>query len=180
VSAPAKIRASRPYAGRGVSELRGPRSSIRLAGPDDATFLPVPRDAHAALLARFRAVNGPEGTQAFPNLRARDVRAFANLVTLALRNDLPAIDPRDAAVLWDKWRQAVDDVREHLRRVRDHDATNETSPDVWNASIVLDHRGWDVIENLTIALARPGDVFQAYCPWRSEWATFERLHPEAV
>ena len=30
------------------------------------------------------------------------------------------------------------------------------------------------------ALVQPRAVFDAYCPWRADWATFARIHPEAV
>ena len=171
----------RPYAGRGIAELRGPKSRIRLPTAETVTLLPDPRAAHADWLARIRAVNGPkDAPTAFPTMTARDVRSFANLMTLSLRNDLPSLDPRDAAVLWEKWRQAVAEVRDHLRNVRDEDATNATADGVWGATVVLDHRGWDVVNNLALALSNPGAAFDAYCPWRTDWATFERLHPEAV
>lgn len=170
-----------PYAGKRIGDLRGPRSRVALPSPDEATLLPDPRAAHAELLDRFRAVNGPkDAPTAFPNMSARDARAFANVMTYALRNDLPAIDDHDAAVIWEKWRQAIDDVRDHLKPVRDDDLTNDQSHDVWNACITLDHRGWDVRESLVVSLLIPGDVFRHYCPWRSEWATYERIYPRAV
>ncbi len=169
-----------PYSGKKIADLRGPRSRVTLPSPDAVTLLPDPRAAHAALLDRFRAANGPASApNAFPNMSARDVRAFANLITFALRNDLPSIDDHDAAVIWDKWRQAVDEVREHLRRVRDDDLTNDSSPDVWNACIALDHRGWDIRESLVVSLANPGEVFRHYCPWRADWATYDRIYPRA-
>ena len=183
MSTAAKKSPRRRYAGTGVAELRGPgpRSRVSLPGPDEATLLPDPRAAYAALLARFRQVNGPhDEPQDFPTMTARDVRAYANTITFALRHDLPSLDPRDAAVVWDKWRRAVDEARSHLRRVRDESQTSETTNDVWSACIVLEHRGWDVVESLAQALVQPGEVFERYCPWRTDWATFERLHPEAV
>lgn len=171
----------RRYEARGIGELRGPRSKIGLPTQDEATFLPDPRAAYDAILARFRAANGPaDAPSEFPNLSARDVRALANVITFALRNDLPTLSPYDAAVLWDKWREAVASVRQLLADVRDKDATNTSSHGVRFASVLLDHRGWDLRESLVTALASPGAVFERYCPWRSAWATFERLHPEAV
>ncbi|MBE7448589.1 MAG: hypothetical protein HS111_06815 [Kofleriaceae bacterium] len=171
----------RRYEARGIGELRGPRSKIGLPTQDEATFLPDPRAAYDAILARFRAANGPsDAPSAFPNLSARDVRALANVITFALRNDLPSLSPYDAAVLWDKWREAVTAVRQLLADVRDHEATNASSDGVKFASVAIDHRGWDLRESLVTALASPGAVFERYCPWRSAWATFERLHPEAV
>jgi hypothetical protein len=171
----------RPYAGTGIPELHGPRSRVVLPSPEESTLLPDPRVAHANLLARFRAANGPtDAPHAFPYLSARDVRALANAITFALRNDLPAVEAHDAAVLWDKWRQAVDDVRRFLKPVRDEAATNASSDAVWAACIQLDHRGWDLIENLVTALGRPGDVFARYCPWRADWATHERVYPGAA
>jgi hypothetical protein len=170
----------RRYAGKHIGDLRGPRSPVRLPSLDDATLLPDPRAAYNELLDRFRAVNGPkDAPTAFPNMSGRDVRAFANVITFALRNDLPSLDDHDAAVIWDKWRQVIDDVRDHLKRVRDDSLTNEHSADVWNACIVLDHRGWDLRESLVVSLANPGEVFRHYCPWRSEWATYERIYPRA-
>jgi hypothetical protein len=176
--------ASKPrkrYEGGGIGELRGPRSRVALPSADEATLLPDPRAAHAALLDAFRTANGPKGTHnTFPNMSARDARAFANVITFALRNDLDSMDVYDAAVLWDKWRQAVDDVRKHLRPVRDDTHTNEASSDVWNACIELQHRGWDLIESMATSLRSPGEVFSRYCPWRADWATHDRLYPGAA
>lgn len=168
----------RPYAGTQIPHLRGPRASITLPDPDDATLLPAPRERYAALLDAFRKAG--DDPRASPTMSAREMRALANVITFALRNDLPSLDPHDAAVLWDKWRKAVAEIREHLRRIPDDSVTSDASPDVWDTGIVLDFRGADLIDNLVRALARPREVFDAYCPWRGEWATYARLHPEAV
>jgi hypothetical protein len=163
------------YAGKRIADLRGPRSPVSLPTPDEATLLPDPRAAHAALLARFRAVNGPKDETEFPNMSARDVRAFANVITFALRNDLPAIDDHDAAVIWEKWRQIVAEVHGHLRNVRDADAT--ASHGLSSARIILEHRGWDIRESLVVSLLRPGAIFNRYCPWRAAWASYDRIYP---
>ncbi len=178
-----EVRAGRglPYAGTRVPTLRGPRSRLDLPSPAEATLLPDPRMAHAELLDRFREVNGPLDEPAeFPNLSARDARALTNLITFALRNDLSSIDPHDAAVIWEKWRQAVDNVREHLGHVRDDNVTNKDSSAVFDAQMVLQHRGWDVLESIVTSLRSPGDVFAHYCPWRADWATYERIYPRAA
>lgn len=172
----------RPYAGTRIGELRGPHSQIVLPSPDEATLLPDPRAAYEELLDRFRIVNGPTTNRdqpptEFPNMSARDVRAFANVITFALRNDLPHFDDHDAAVIWEKWRKIIDEVRDFLKPVRDHDLTNIQSHEVRNACVVLDHRGWEIRESLVVSLVRPGDVFKDYCPWRQSWATWERIYP---
>ena len=47
------------------------------------------------------------------------------------------------------------------------------------ACIVLDHRGWDIRESLVVSLANPGAVFRHYCPWRADWAAYDRIYPRA-
>ena len=170
----------RPYAGRGVPALSVPGRSVAvtLPGQLDATLLPDPRAAVASLRQQFLTARGavdskvPPGHER-PRLTIADVKVIANFVTFALRNDLPTIDPHDAAVIWEKWRTAVVDLRELMRNV-------ESDAQALIAGTVLDHRTWDIEASLTTALAHPREVFEHYCPWRSDWATFERLHPEAV
>ena len=148
---------------------------VTLPGPDEATILPDPRAARQHILDRFLEANGrsPEYTaKAFPRLTARDVQAIANHLTFALRNDLPSIDAYDAAVIWEKWRIAVRDLRDFLRNVPlDHDVPIATN--------ILDHRSYDVHDCVAMSLSTPGQVFSTYCPWRSAWATPARIHPEA-
>lgn len=167
----------RRYAGHGVPRLPGPKAAaaIELLGPDDATILPDPRAARERIFDRFLQANGraPDyPNKPFPRLTARDVLVIANHLTFALRNDLPSIDAYDAAVIWEKWRIAVRDLRDFLRNVPlDHD--------VPIAGNVLDHRTFDVHDCVALALTSPGQVFSTYCPWRSAWATVARIHPEA-
>ena len=101
------------------------------------------------------------------------MNAIGNFTSAALRNDLPSIDARDAAVIWEKWRQAVADLKELMRNV-------EIDAQALIVGVILDHRTWDIGSSLATALHRPGEVFDRYCPWRSDWATFERMHPEAA
>lgn len=169
----------RRYAGRGVGALPTgrTRAAVRLPGADAATLLPNPPRAFENVRDQFVAANGrlpgsvPERDQ--PALTIRDVNAIGNFTSAALRNDLPSIDARDAAVIWDKWRQAVADLKELMRNV-------EIDAQALIVGVILDHRTWDISYSLATALARPGEVFDRYCPWRSDWATFARLHPEAT
>lgn len=171
--------AARRYAGRGINALTGSRTgaAVRLPGANDATILPDPRAAYEQLSRRFLDANGATANSSprdlRPRLAGRDVVAIANHLTFALRNDLPSIDARDAAVLWEKWRIAVVDLRDLLRNVPLED-------DAPYAAIILDHRASDVHDSLATALARPGEVFERYCPWRSQWATPARINPEAA
>ena len=168
----------RHYAGRGISKLPGSRSGAAapLPGPDEATLLPDPRDAYERMRLRFIEANGVSADSSpkapRPRLAASDVMAIANHLTYALRNDLPTIDANDAAVIWEKWRVAVNDLRDLLRNIP---LENDTP----YAAVLLDHRTWDVHESLATALQRPGEVFERSCPWRSAWATPARIHPEA-
>lgn len=171
-------RPRRHYAGRGVPRLPGARTDVGvpLPGADQATILPDPRDAYEQMRLRFIEANGVSADSSpkapRPRLAARDVTAIANHLTFALRNDLPTIDANDAAVIWEKWRGAVNDLRDLLRHIP---LENDTP----YAAVLLDHRTWDVHESLATALQRPGEVFERYCPWRSAWATPARIHPEA-
>ncbi len=169
----------RPYAGRGVPALPAARtaSPVTVAGKLDATLLPEPRAALAALRRKFLAARGPVDPKVppgheLPRLTIADVRVIANFITFALRNDLPTVDPYDAAVIWEKWRVAVGDLRDLMRNV-DSDAQ------ALIAGTVLDHRTWAIEADLTTAMARPREVFERYCPWRGDWATAARIHPEA-
>lgn len=165
------------YAGRGIRELRTGRTGVvTLPGPDEATLLPNPSAAHDALIARFAVGSKQPLRQGFPLMSARDIKAFSNFMTYALRNDLPTIDAYDAAVIWEKWRQAVADIRDLLRDIRD-EADEESTQYV---AVALDHRSWDVRSSLTTALAKPGEVADQYCPWKADFFTYERLHPAAV
>lgn len=167
----------RRYAGHGIPRLPGPRAGapVELPGPDEATILPDPRAARERIFDRFLEANGraPEyPNKPFPRLTARDVVVIANHLTFALRNDLSSIDAYDAAVIWEKWRIAVRDLRDLLRHVGLDD-------DAAIAGNILDHRTFDVHDCMALALSSPGDVFSTYCPWRAAWATASRIHPEA-
>ncbi len=169
----------RRYAGGGVPLLpagRGPQP-LDLPGADAATLLPEPLAFYERLFAQLVAARGPDPAsppaRARANLHPRDIRQVANFITLALRNDLPTVEPEDAAVIWEKWRQAVADLRNVLRGVAEGTASQV-------ANIVLDHRMLAIHDDLATALRAPRQVFERYCPWRTGWATFARLHPEAV
>ena len=167
----------RPYAGRGIGELRTPRSdtSVRLPAPNEATLLPDPSAAHDALIARFAVASGSPLRQGFPVMSGRDIKGFANFITCALRNDLPSVDAYDAAVIWEKWRQTIAHLRDLLRNVRDDQDDNDAQY-VVNA---LDHRSWDIRTSLATALRHPGDVADRYCPWKADFFTADRLNPGA-
>lgn len=167
----------RRYAGVGIPKLPGGRASdaIRLPDADAASLLPSPRESYERLLDQLAAgASGSPSAAKHRPLPPRQLRVVANFVTFALRNDLPGIDPADAAVIWEKWRQAIIDLRDLLR-----DA-DEDEPATSAATVLIDHRLWAVADDLATALAEPRVVFERYCPWRSAWATYARLHPEAV
>jgi hypothetical protein len=173
----------RKYAGRGITELRtgATRSAVVLPSVDEAALLPNPVAALEALRMRFREVNGPkDDPHAFPNMSVRDARAFANVITSALRNDLPTIDVRDAAVIWEKWRQTVVAVRDRLRSVRDDTSIEQGSVSVLNACIILNLRSMDIRDSLVDAIEHPGEVASRYCPWAADFFTQQRLYPESL
>lgn len=168
----------RRYAGRGIAEIKvdASRASIRLPGPDDATVLPDPMRAHDVMRERYVAARGAidaKVQRSQPRLTVRDVKAIANHFTFALRNDLPTIDAHDAAVIWEKWRKTVLQLRDMMRGLSDDDQS-------LGAGTNLDGQTFAIHGDLADALREPGIVFKRYCPWRSDWATFERVHPEAV
>jgi len=167
----------RGYAGRGVSKLTiTSGNAIRMPGPDYATILPEPMRIHDEIRERYISVNGSVDATAKrpqPRLTVRDAKILANHLTLALRNDLPGIDPHDAAVIWEKWRRSVAQLRDMMRGL-DDDAQ------ALAIGINLDQWTLTVHDDVAEALRHPGKVFSRYCPWRADWATFERIHPEAV
>lgn len=167
----------RKYAGRGIGTLptgrrRGP---VQLPGADTATLLPDPVAAYERVREQFVAANGrlpgSDATRNRPALTIRDVNVIGNFTTFAIRNDLPSIDVRDAAVIWEKWRKAVADLKDLMRNV-------EMDAQALIVGVVLEHRTWDIANSLATALTHPGEVFERYCPWRADWATQARLHPE--
>jgi hypothetical protein len=90
-----------------------------------------------------------------------------------LRNDLPALDRYDAAVIWEKWREAVAAIRDRLRVAdRERHATR--------GSDELLQRTWVIRGDLAVALVTPGQVADRYCPWKADFFTQERLYPESV
>ena len=167
----------RRYAGRGIGELRAARTlaAVELPGPDEATLLPDPMTRFEDTLGEFVRANGAlDGSTAKyprPRLTARDVKVTANFVTLALRNDLSRIDPYDAAVIWEKWRQAVADLRDLLRQVDDDDQA-------LIVGTVLGHRFFAIADDLALAQMEPRKVADRYCPWRDEFFTDARVYPE--
>ena len=170
----------RVYAGRGMPVLPPTRTqdaaAVTVPGKLDATLLPDPRAAIAALRSKFIAARGVVNAsrpveQQEARLTIADVRIIANFVTFALRNDLSSIDAHDAAVIWEKWRKAIGDMRDMMHNV-------ESDAQALIVATVLGHRTWDITECMVIALARPMEVFQNYCPWRADWATEARIHPE--
>ena len=169
--------AGRRYAGRGIGELRTARTlaAVEFPGPEEATLLPDPFARYIDTLTEFvranGALHGSTTEHPRPRLTARDVKVTANFVTLALRNDLLRIDPYDAAVIWEKWRQAVVDLRELLRNVGDDDQA-------LIVGTVLDGRFYVIVQDLALALAEPRKVADRYCPWQAEFFTDARVYPE--
>lgn len=170
----------RVYAGRGLPALPAPRTqaatAVPVPGKLDATLLPDPRATLAALRDKFIAARGVvndsrPAAQQEARLTIADVRIIANFVTFALRNDLSTIDPHDAAVIWEKWRKAIGDMRDMMHNV-------ESDAQALIVATVLRHRTWDIAECMVTAQARPLEVFNTYCPWRADWATDARIHPE--
>lgn len=163
-----------PYAGRGIPKLAIPRQApapVQIEPASDATYLPDP-EAKLALVRRlFGEARGWRDIDrtAYPRMQASDVRQAANHFTLALRNDLPSLDRRDAAAIWDEWRTAIARLREDLR------VEGGTPP----AQSVFELLARSVA-SLRLALQDPGAAFLSYCPWRHDWATFDRLYPERV
>ena len=177
---PTKAAPRRRYAGDGIATLPPGRGDdpVDLPGPDEATLLPEPRGAYRRLFDQLIAVTERDPrsspTSPLPVLSPRQVRRVANFITFALVNDLTSVDPHDAAVVWEKWRKAVVTLRGLLRDADD----NPTVRGI--LTLTLDHRVDDVSGDLATALVQPRAVFDAYCPWRADWATFARIHPEAV
>ena len=169
--------AGRRYAGRGIGELRTARTLavVEFSGPEEATLLPDPFAQYIDTLWEFvratGALHGSTTEHPRPRLTARDVKVTANFVTLALRNDLPHIDPYDAAGIWEKWRQAVVDLRELLRNVGDDDQA-------LIVGTVLDGRFYVIVQDLALALAEPRKVADRYCPWQAEFFSDDRVYPE--
>ncbi len=160
-----------PEAGLPLLPTRTGRGAIQLPSRNDATLLPDPKAGLKRLVATLR-----DATSSGPSLSLlpRQIRLAANFITFALLNDLPAIDPYDAAVIKEKWRRSLREVS-NLMRGLDEDVVYPAL-----TSSVLDAHAWDVAESLATALAQPRAVFNNYCPWRADWATFERIHPEAT
>ena len=167
----------RRYAGRGVAELRATTGNvIYMPGPDYATILPEPISKHDEIRERYVSVNGAIDAGAKrpqPRLTVRDAKILANHLTLALRNDLPSVDPHDAAVIWEKWRRFVVQLREIMRDLADDDQALA-------AGVNLDQWTLAIHDDLAVAIRRPGKVFERYCPWRADWATDARVYPEAA
>jgi hypothetical protein len=150
---------------------------VPLPAPDDATLLPQPDVVVRGLMTAYLAARGASNPQdppghERPRLTIADVKTLANVITFALKNDLPTVDAHDAAVIWEKWRKAIVDLRDLMR-----DVTNADQALI--IATVLEHRIWDIEASLATALRDPGEVFSRYCPWRTEWATHERIYPEA-
>ncbi len=170
----------RAYAGRGVPALSARLQSakaVEVPGKLDATLLPDPRATLAALRDKFIAARGvvndsrPTAQQEV-RLTIADVHVIANFVTFALRNDLSTIDAYDAAVIWEKWRKAVGDLRDMMRNV-------ESDAQALIAGTVLGQRTSHIADCMVTAQHQPREVFSTYCPWRADWATPARIHPEA-
>ena len=170
----------RRYAGKGIAAIAVPRGrpSVPLPKPDDATLLPDPVVIVRGLVDAYLTARGPTNPKdppghATPRYTVADVKALANVITFALRNSLSEIDAHDAAVIWEKWRRAIIDLRDLMR-----DVTNDDQALI--VGTVLGHRLWDVQESMATALREPRQVFQQYCPWRTDWATAARIYPEGV
>lgn len=151
-------------------------TASNLPGPNAATLLPDPMRTYESIREQYVAANGaidPNAKRPQPRLTLRDTKVIANHLTLALRNDLPGVDAHDAAVIWEKWRKAVVQLRDMMSGLADDDQALAVGINLGQWSLMIHD---DVAE----AVREPGKVFARYCPWRADWATFQRIHPEAV
>ena len=161
------------YGGRGIGRLGGrggPRAKQVELDPDgQPTYLPDPLAKSKAVWTAYMNARGFDATKSHPKPRMTtgDVYHAANHYTFALRHDLPSVDPHDAAAIWDEWRNAVALLREDVR----------TDNDPVGSLFYLIERS---ARNLALALRRPMAVFNAYCPWRFNWATYGRLFPDRI
>jgi hypothetical protein len=170
----------RTYKGAGVPRLVPRHSSEPLERVEldlaTATLLPDPYARINELEARFMAVRGPHPAPMYsllPAMRNVDGKILANYVTHALRADLPALDSGDAAVIWEQWRVAVQRLGASLRNRPDDTLMHIALGD-------LESRLYDVFAALKLAVASPGEVARAYCPWARAFFTQARLHPGAA
>lgn len=170
----------RTYAGRGVPKLPSDRreADVEIPNQADATLLPLPHAVIEGRRAEFITARGawnPTAPSEFqqPKLTGTDIRRIANFITYALRNDLPLVDAHDAAVVWEKWRKGVADLRDLMHQAQRDDQIAIVASVLWI-------RASDIERSLTRALEEPGELFRGYCPWRSDWATPARIYPEAA
>jgi len=170
-------RTQRGYAGRGVAKIAVTSgNAIPMMPPEYATILPEPLRIHDEIRERYISVNGAIDATAKrpqPRLTVRDAKVIANNLTLALRNDLPSIDPHDAAVIWEQWRRSVAQLRDMMSGLDDDEQALAIG-------VNLDQWTRAIHGEMAEAVRRPGKVFARYCPWRDEWATDERIRPGAV
>lgn len=167
------------YAGRGVPNLAAAGASIPMPDQNAATFRPKPMLVRNELFARFAEALGTDRMNLDrPHLTISDVRAIANFTTFALRNDLPLYDPRDAVVIWEKWRRAVVDIGDVIR-VGNHPevASGASRTTAAIATQMIDGRTTMIALDLIDAGKEKGLVYSRFCPWRDPWAS-TRIQPE--
>lgn len=152
------------YAGRGIPDLSAPkRASAWLDRvPSPPTLLPDPPARHGHLYRALAHAFHPDPID-WDHPR---VVAYVNYVTLALRNDLPSVDRRDAAVIWKRWRDAVVYFRSLRRRKMADEGLTRS-------------RALEIAHELQKAQRQPGAVFDSFCPWRKVYFDVATLMPGA-
>lgn len=161
------------YAGRGVANLggrsKGRSKPVDLDPDGQPTYLPDPLAKVKFVWTAFMNARGFDATQTYPkpHMTLADVYQTGNHFTLALRHDLPTIEPHDAAAIWDEWRNAIALLREDVRTNNDP---------VGSLFYLIDRSA----RSLALALREPMAAYRAYCPWRQNWATYDRLFPGRI
>ena len=134
-----------------------------------ASLFPDPVERMHAIRTLHHLVPPPKAVRF--EVEVGDAIACANEVTAAIRATLPTPDRHDSAALWDAWRRIVLRLREEVRGdARDREPTISG----WGLAFGLDR----ITDALVEVQARPGDFARGYCPWRADFFTLPRLHPE--
>lgn len=160
-----------PYLGGGVPDFKpSKRAAAMFAG---LSLLPNPSATIEALWQRYRDANGPDASShedpPAPLLAVRDLIAIANFITVELRRGLTAIAPRDAAVVWKKWRDVALDLRLEIRGRDPHE---------WSTYRAFPRRVERLATDLETARRAPGDLFDSFCPWREAYFTPTEIRPD--